>query len=72
MIRVYVREDLVSDGVLLGEFWPSDLPELVRRFQDYGTYMAASEDCHFCVYYSSQFKVSIKDVIFEIIVEKER
>ena len=69
MIQVYVREENEGYGVLLGEFAPRDIPDLIRCFRNSETYMRVAEDCG--VYVDSQFVMGEKGVTFEIIVGEE-
>ena len=66
MIQVFVREENEGQGVLLGEFTPSDIPDLIRCFCNSATYMSVADGSG--GYLCSQFVMGEKGVTFEIVV----
>ena len=70
MIKTYVREINDMEGSFLGDFLPEDLPEIIRSFERYPTYLKDTgdtvEENHDV---SGQYVQTTTGVVFEIIIE---
>jgi len=64
MITVVVRRAEGGKGVALGEFYPSDIPDLINLARGWQTHIDGRE----CLFVDAQFAADENGAVFEIIV----